>query len=162
MKKVYLIVAFIFLGLSSSLIGQTQSKTIPICDFRPVRNDDTQEAHFYLGEIYGHMTSTSTTPYLMAPIDLPDGAKIVKVTLFFVDPGASSIALWVWRTNLYNGSYSTPFYMTTSGSTAGLRNQSLTGYMKVNNSGYTHVVFLAMPYDSTYQVLGVKLIYNPS
>ena len=121
----------------------------------------TARADYYLGETYGNLYVTSTYHYIGAPINLPNGAKVTKVTLFFIDPGASKIDLYVKRTNLYNGIGTSNFAMSTIGSAAGIRNQSDSGYMKINNSGYEHVVYLWLPFDPAYRVFGVKIIYTP-
>ena len=156
MKRVYLTAVLIFLTLSFSTITNADSVIIPMIDFRPM--EDTNE--FWIGTSYGIIKSTSTDNYFGTPIYLPNGAKIVKVTLFFNDPGTESIKLFIRRTNLYNSSFTDHFSITTSGDSAGLRNQSAHGYIKINNSGYEQVISLWMPTNIHYRVWAVKLIYN--
>ena len=158
MKKFCLVVFFIFLAVSTTIIAD--SIMVPISDFRPVYNTATEKVHFYLGEQYGYLTSTSTSPWIMTPVELPDGAKLVKITLFFYDNGAEHIRCYVIRANVYNGTRTTNFSLITTGAEDAYRNQSDSGYMKMNMGGYTHVIYLNMPYGLAYRVRGVKLIYN--
>ena len=157
MRKVFFTVTvFIFLALGVYKSAFAESLTIPIGSFIPAQ----ENAQYSFGHSYGYLKNDSPYNWFLAPIYLPDGAKITKVTLFFVDPDTSSIQLWVIRTNLYNGLYTENFYLYTLGAEIGLRNQSDSGFMKVNYSGYEHVIMLYLPASSAYKVYGVKLIYH--
>jgi hypothetical protein len=157
MKKTIIFCSVILLFLTSTLLAQTKSITIPATAFKPMNTT----ADAYTGERYAYPTSTTYTHW-GAPIYLPDGAEVVKVTLFYYDGTGSKIQLRIVKTNLYDGSYSIPFYLASdlAGSAVTPATKSVSSYMKVNNTGYEHVVWIYFSSATNVQIWGVKIIYN--
>ena len=139
-------------------LAQTKSLTIPVTAFKPM----THNGEYYMGESFGYTDPGATYRHWGTPIYLPDGAKIVKVTLFYSDDTGSVIRCRLRRTNLYNGTATDnyDFYSDLDGTESVPAAKSESGYMVINNSGYAHIAWLYF-YDSGdgARVWAVKLIY---
>jgi hypothetical protein len=157
MKKTIIFCSVMLLFLTSTLLAQTKSMIIPATEFKPMNT--IGEA--YTGERFAYPTSTAYTHW-GAPIYLPDGAQVVKVTLFYYDDTGGQIILRIQRTNLYDNSYIRPFEVTSelAGSPSIPAVKSASGYMKVNNTGYEHIAWIYFSSATNVRIWGVKIIYN--
>lgn len=132
---------------------------------------------FYItsGCIYTNSSSTSGTNYVFsAPIQLPEGAKITSLVVFFMDKQSSSkFTVHMFRKNRYNGALDTiipEWSSTDSGDT--YRIYKLTNvdykYNKIlNNSCTYHIqvkfvgIFGPLFNYTDIKVYGVKVFYAP-
>ncbi len=102
-----------------------------------------------------------------APLHLPDNAKIVAMTVFFVDQSSKDFQVRIWRTKLYSVDVSQIVSWSSSGAIMGLRNDKTTNvnfaYNKIMNSGATYHIEVTFPNggDATNLVLyAVRIFYK--
>ena len=96
MKKV-LLVGFLALILMSSLaMAQTKSLMIPHSQFKP----GDSIADYNLNASYCYIRPGSLYGSFMAPVILPEDAKVVKMVAYFKDQGTGNIHINLQDHNL--------------------------------------------------------------
>lgn len=157
MKKAFFIFGILLFLASSTALAQTKSLIIPANAFKAMADNAT----WYIGESYAYPHSDTTYNHWGAPVYLPDGAGITKITFFFEDDGPLDITLNLVKTNLYTGAKETKFQIVTTGDIDGRRYMSNgSDFLRINNSGYGYVLWIAWGgIGGDYRTWGVKIIY---
>jgi hypothetical protein len=135
------------------------------------------DAVFVLGSQFSPRKSTSTYDYVsngtiyqnggtdfrfQAPLYLPQGAQVTKLTFYFVDTAAQDETLWLTR-YIPGTSNQDQASVTSSGSTAGLRTASVTGspITIIDNSTYAYILSWGTGVaTSANQLAGAKVEYT--
>ena len=124
-------------------------------DFRP-RESSTNYAY-----VNGHAVSrTSVAGYLSAPLDLPQGAKVTRLTVFFDNTVAGNAgALSITRYDL-TGAIADPVFVATT-SVAGWHANSadLSPAVAIDNSAYAYVLIWIPPANAN-ALAGARVEYT--
>ena len=156
MKKFIIIFGLIFL-LSVPGFSQTKSVMIPAMAFWPDHEAYYWEHSLYIRPFNGNMSYT-------APLILPDGAKIFKMVVYYVDNDVGHISVSLYDYNLYTHTGSNKFSISTEGVEISKELRIITdeeGWVKIRTSGhqyYRPCVFSDVAYK--YEVYAVKLLYR--
>lgn len=96
---------------------------------------------------YGHAYLTSENGAMVAPVYLPNGAKVTNVEVFYEDTSASDMSIYF---NQHLGSGSFPlFSYTTSGESSQIQSYSQSINSTINNNGSAYyAVIYASPWPS--------------
>jgi hypothetical protein len=160
MKKSLLIASLCLLILAPSALAQTKDIMIPAAAFRP----GADHATYHIVNGYARLDTGSPYNFMTAPVNLPEDAKIVKMTIFFKDNGTGYLRVFLYRMNLYTGDWTTHFDIETTGDTSAIRSQSdSSGYLRIKNGGYQtwlRLYFSDTTIGTSYHLYGVKLTYN--
>ena len=153
----------VFILLSASMMhAQYKYLVIPSCNFRP--NDEAIQ--FWSSYGWSYLDATSGAGTLLAPINLPQDATIISVTMSYYDSDASNeVRFRIRRVNYYTW-YSQVLF---SGNSSGIGgpgtalDSTLDGGSRVikNNSFfYTAEVWPDTPAGSALAVYCVKIKYT--
>ena len=162
MKKSVLTLSMVAAFFLIPMLLQAQEESIMLgsMDFVPYQDDNDywrNATEFYseTGAIYR---------YFSAPIHLPDGVRLKRVTLFFHDSGASGVQMRVYRNNKFSGNQDQVIGTTTSSGTPG--DGSIVAYASwtynlIQNTGYSYSLRIYFEGSgSAYKFYGARVVYE--
>lgn len=136
---------------------------IPAAAFSPNNNDVSFRNSIGNGGV--EITSTSgasVTSVLNAPVQLPHGAMVESMTVYFTDNSEAEMRIWLAK-EFYASSFEIVGEVTTTGNQAFLREETVTINKTINNEdgGYYVRVFCDdWNLPGTKQIKGVKIAYT--
>ena len=127
----------------------------------------TQDNTLYSkGNNYMYLGSGSPNNFFIAPVHLPQGAKVTSVVVFYEDSDATgALEVTMVKTNLYSGAYSVMATWESSG-TPGLTSYKISpilGGNTIDNNGYSYTFLLNFTSDSAgnnVRLYKIKVNYN--
>ncbi len=156
-------------GVANGAAGEEGILAIPAAAFTPFEDGYDFENHGpYL--IHQHSPGGGTANgWYLAPVQLPDGAVVTKMTFYFKDS-------WIFydgiarlqRTHLGQGNFQEMASVDTSGAASGYTSKSTTAISgaTIDNNSYAYWVIWDIPYTasqySRFEGCGVILEYGPS
>jgi len=172
MKKTALVCFSILLLLAPAVVSAFEVLFIGPDNF--IRQKSHSDAVIKAASIYIESWSIDTSFYFFAPVQLPEGAKISSMVVFFMDNQPDcAIKVELFRQNRYGGTQDTiiPVWTTTDDS-ATYRTHKLTNvdysYNKILNNSCTYHVKVrfytgeSVPDWSALKLYGIKIFYQPA
>lgn len=112
-----------------------------------------------------YFPSAANSTFIIAPVNLPQGAQVTEVTFYFLDNSPQDLSLLFQAEDLTSGFFPSPFVsVTTSGSAAGWQSLTLTPANPViidnTNNSYFVKAYGNWPGNFTLAIKGVRIKYN--
>jgi len=144
--------------------------TVSPVAFRPVDSVSDNERTWYAHETELYVLHSVDGPYFVAPVYLPNGAIVRKVTVYLTDNGTGpddEVRVYLRRQNLMTGVVQTMTYVCNHSPALPHKpsRQTMTdttiSYRTINNGSYSYTVYVWFIFDCTDRVRfhGVKIEY---
>ena len=164
MKKPFCLLILIPFVLSP-IIARADSLILSPSDFQAF--DDA--AIFESGSLYLYMKSGSGCDYFLAPLHLPDRARLTSIVVFYEDEDSAdvgNIAVFLTKINAYTNAQTVMAYWVsadTSGGFASHKISPIQGGNTINNRGYAYyfaVNFTSRSSDDKVKLYRIKVNYQ--
>ena len=140
--------------------ARTHYLTIPAEAFHPGSNVN----YFNTYGMGGAYISATGGNALVAPVHLPDGATVTKMTVYFNDSSTSDMTVYFHRLSYIGGGYFNLATVTSSG-TAGYYTKTDTtiSYATIDNTDGGYLIYAySTAWDSNLKLMGVTITYTIS
>ena len=140
--------------------ARTHYLTIPAEAFHPGSNVN----YFNTYGMGGAYISATGGNALVAPVHLPDGATVTKMTVYFNDSSTSDMTVYFHRLSYTGGGYFNLATVTSSG-TAGYYTKTDTtiSYATIDNTDGGYLIYAySTAWDSNLKLMGVTITYTIS
>ncbi len=164
MKRSKLFTLVLAIGLAFGLAYTVSAtagngyESVPAAAFVP--KDHSYE---YYNDGYRVLNPTGSAPYFVAPVDLPHGATVTKVTFYFYDDssvGSDYASVWLGR-NDHDNSFSQMADVTSNDAGDSSNQDDTINYATIDNSQYSYFLELCLN-SSAVWAYGVVVEYSYS
>lgn len=161
------VLAFFGLARSAAAAGIL---TIPPVAFRPIDSASDNKHKWFANEQALYVDYSVDGPYFAAPVYLPNGAKVKRVTVYLTDNGTSTddeVRVFLHRQNLSSGELTTMSYLCNhtpelphSSNRQAMVDKTISN-STINNGQYSYTVYVWFIFSCTDKVKfhGIKIEY---